>query len=78
MDAATAKKEDDLDTVHFPPLASGDRLRCSYADEQGKLTVGDNYTIQTITGKQGNIDQIVLLEIPGWTFPETLFDRLTK
>jgi hypothetical protein len=74
MDAA--KKEDDLDTVHFPPLVSGERVKCSYADQHSMLTVGTVYTIKINTGKQGKIDQIGLLEVPDGTFPETLFDRL--
>lgn len=76
MDAP--KFENDLDTVHFPPLTKGERVKCSYLDEKKLLVVGSIYTIKDNSNNADGqkIDQIVLFEIADKTFPETLFDRI--
>lgn len=75
MEAAAMTEHDE--TVHFPPLSPGERVRCTFPDPTGVLAIGREYTVNANTrfGTR-TVDAIILIEVPGTTFPETLFDRI--
>lgn len=72
MDAGTTPD----DTAHFPPLAPGERVRCTFPDPGGLLAAGRVYTVESVPDEMSPAPHgVTLAEVPG-TFPETLLDRV--